>query len=61
MSRRELACVLLGVLLCLVAFGCRTVVQRQADLDRRVSNIEQFLAAVTSQAAAQGAGMAASR
>jgi hypothetical protein len=61
MSRRELACVLLGVLLCLVAFGCRTVVQRQADMEQRVSNIEHFLSAVVSQAQAQGAGMAASR
>jgi len=44
MCRRDLACVLLGVLLTTGAFGVRSALQYQQQLEERVSYIEMYLA-----------------
>ncbi len=53
--------ILIGIALTIAAYSYRASVLRQEDLDRRVTNIERFLTAVTQGQAAAAVGQAASR
>lgn len=55
--RQNLLCVLLGVILTLVSLGIRDAVGGYLRLERRVTNIEDYLLALTSP---QHTGRAAS-
>lgn len=61
-TRRDLVCVLLGIVLALGALAYRVSAQREEQLEQRVSNIERFLNAVVSQGqAAESDAVVASR
>ncbi len=55
--RRDLVCVLIGVVMTLVSLGIRDAAEGYARLERRVTNIEDFLLSLTNP---QHTGRAAS-